>query len=103
MTTNNKWTYLGRASRDTHKYFRENASDRIAIADLSGTYPDQTDDGVLYLDFSRNMTIKDDSTGGVRLWLPVIDAKGRKSSTPMSGAEYHWVRRNVWQAYVENQ
>lgn len=41
---------------DGHRYFRD-ARNRIAIADDSGATPDDTDDGVLYLDRSKPVVI----------------------------------------------
>lgn len=63
-----------------HKFFA-NEDGRIAIADWSGHYPHQTDDGVLWLDPSRAMTVwfrKGESTMVV---IPLIDKHGKSTST----------------------
>lgn len=46
-----KWRLLY-SREDDHKLFREVSSGRLAIADNSGYYPPDTDDGVLYLDIT---------------------------------------------------
>ena len=38
-----------------HNYFRDRKTGQLAIADDSGQYPDETDDGILYVDFTRTM------------------------------------------------
>lgn len=63
-----------------HKFFA-NEDGRIAIADWSGHYPHQTDDGVLWLDPSRAMTVwfrKGESTMVV---IPLIDKHGKPTRT----------------------
>lgn len=55
MTTD--WTFIGQPSgRDSHRYFRhirnrdlDRPAGWISICDMSGDDPDQTDDGVLYV------------------------------------------------------
>lgn len=60
-----------------HKFF--SAPDgRVAIADWSGDYPHQTDDGVLWLDNSRPMKISDDLT---YVYIPLLKADGEQTTT----------------------
>ena len=43
-----KWTLLFKTV-DGHKYFKDENTGKIAVADDSGHFPDSTDDGVLWL------------------------------------------------------
>ena len=40
-------------SETGHSYFRDRDTNQIAIADQSGEYPDETDDGVIWLDLNE--------------------------------------------------
>lgn len=51
-----------------HKWFRDDRTGRIAVADYSGHYPDETDDGVLWLDTTRPVSIRPDGRD-VRIWV----------------------------------
>jgi len=71
---------------DGHRIFPEdpteahrNESVRIAIADDSGREPQDTDDGVMWLDFTRNLSIH----GGVNqtFQIPLINGKDDESRT----------------------
>lgn len=68
-----KWTKLFKA-KGGHKYFRDEITGMIAIADDSGTTPDRTDDGVLWLDMSgrRHVCIATDTNGRTYITIPVI-------------------------------
>lgn len=50
-----------------HKYFRDERG-RIVVADESGFFPEQTDDGVLYLDKKRRIQIGDE-----RCYIPLTN------------------------------
>jgi hypothetical protein len=89
--SNYKWTKLF-SIRGGHKYFRDEITKMIALADDSGSTPDQTDDGVLWLDFQRCVTIYTDP--GHRTWIsvPVLQeyrpgSPVRQSSTTASTRE----------------
>lgn len=58
---------------------------KLAIADESGDYPDQTDDGVLHVDLTRPIVWHRTSSGIMQyISLPLIVEKdGRLSSTPI--------------------
>jgi hypothetical protein len=88
----NRWGYLGRAARDAHKYFRELSTGKIGIADLSGLYPEETDDGVLYVDFTREMT----GPGRYGYSLPLTRASGELCSTLVSPEERMWLIHQDW-------
>jgi hypothetical protein len=54
-----RWKLIWRAPRDGHKFFLDRKHPgAVAIADQSGRNPNVTDDGPLYLDFKRPMTLK---------------------------------------------
>lgn len=63
-----------------HKFFAD-PSGRIAIADWSGKYPHQTDDGVLWLDPSRAMTVWFRSGERVMVVIPLLNEKGGETCT----------------------
>lgn len=46
------WTFIAKLEKQGHRLFRDSEG-RVAIADNSGSRPDTTDDGVLYLDLDR--------------------------------------------------
>lgn len=76
---------------DGHKYFRDRATGQVAIADWSGHYPHQTDDGVLWLDLNRAISLDvPNNTASI----PVVDDHGRKSSTVADLDEVAWIIQN---------
>ena len=62
---NERWTLILRIVGG-HKYYREKGTGKIAVADDSGRYPEDTDDGVLWLDDDRYLTV-----GDKQLWVPL--------------------------------
>lgn len=62
-----------------HKFFAD-PTGRIALADWSGDTPDQTDDGVLWLDIKRPIRI---NLEGERLhaFIPLLDRHGEQTCT----------------------
>jgi hypothetical protein len=62
-----------------HKFFAD-PTGRIALADWSGDTPDQTDDGVLWLDPKRPIRI---NLEGERLhaFIPLLDRHGKQTYT----------------------
>jgi hypothetical protein len=71
-----KWVKLVDLPR-SHRYFLDALSERIAVADRSGTTPDRTDDGVLWLDTSRPIVLGKD-------WLatiPLLHLNGSQVAT----------------------
>jgi hypothetical protein len=62
----------GKNCQDGHKLFRCNESGQLAIADWSGRYPDQTDDGILFVSTSRPVVLSlSEFSAGVLGDLPV--------------------------------
>jgi hypothetical protein len=57
-----------------HNFFRD-PDGRIALADESGYYPHQTDDGVLYLIANKPAFLKNDGN----IWFQVENPSGDKS------------------------
>lgn len=78
-----KWEKL---FKNGHAYFMrvdgDGKDERIYVADESGPTPDQTDDGILYIDTTRNIVAKNDFIS-----LPLIDKNGGQTRTCMGVAE----------------
>lgn len=53
-----RWTYMIQLEPGGHRLFFEAESSSWAIADRSGPTPESTDDGVLWLDFSRPLEVE---------------------------------------------
>mgnify|MGYP003652950947 CR=1 FL=1 len=68
--------------------WRENV---LAIADQSGDYPHETDDGLLWVDISTPFTV------GERGTIPLIDAAGNRSKTNGGAYEVCAVARQLAQ------
>ncbi len=62
-----------------HKFFAD-PTGRIALADWSGDTPDQTDDGVLWIDNRRPIRINLEG-GHLQAWIPLIDRHGKPTHT----------------------
>jgi hypothetical protein len=75
MTRSDRWTQIA-GFNDGHKFFKDK-SGTIAIADQSGEFPEDTDDGVLYLDFSRKMFVNHLGSYSI----PLIDKDGKETLT----------------------
>lgn len=78
--------------RGGHKYFRDEVTKMIALADDSGSTPDRTEDGVLWLDFQRCVCIKTGADHTTWITIPVLHEPRyggpvRKSATPASTKE----------------
>lgn len=79
-----RWQFLFSVT-GCHKWFRD-SNGKIAVADYSGHYPNQTDDGVLYLDTEKRIVIsRDGADENVKISL--IDAKG--NSLMLGGTNRH--------------
>jgi len=75
--------------RDGHKYFRCRRGDTpggIGVADQSGHYPHETEDGVLWLDQQRPVLV-DDTLERLHVFVPLRDDAGNRSTTPVSFRE----------------
>jgi hypothetical protein len=80
------WTKLF-SIRGGHKYFRDEITKKIALADDSGSTPDRTEDGVLWLDFQRCVCIATDASHRTWITIPVLRESLDKSATPASTKE----------------
>lgn len=67
-----KWEKSIRLEKGGLRAFREVGGDRWAVADNSGRTPDETDDGVLWLDFTRPLDVELREYSVVV--IPVLDA-----------------------------
>jgi len=88
--TNWYWKFEYRLP-DGHRLFSTMTEDGIkyVIADDSGRTPEETDDGVLYLDSSRCLIVDSDEScvpAREALAIPLIDGKGRQTRTPTNTA-----------------
>lgn len=70
---------------DGHKYFLDRGSGRIGVADQSGYFPHQTEDGVLWLDKTRSVRVEDGDH--IHIFVPLLCFDGTRSSTPVGVEE----------------
>jgi hypothetical protein len=69
MSTNYNWTCVLQVPNG-HRYFQDSITGQYAGADESGPTPDRTDDGVLWLDLARPISL-DLRNATVYGWVPV--------------------------------
>ena len=75
-----EWVYLGEPHKDGQRYWWSKAEGRISLADHSGDghrtkgTPEETDDGILWLDASRPVHVRLEGVS-----VPVIDPENRQS------------------------
>ena len=82
---------------DGHRLFpKDDDPASIAIADNSGREPQDTDDGVLWLDFNSDLEITKDEGRAIFL-IPLVNPNGKKSysvgdaaTVMMLAAEFDW-------------
>ena len=85
------WTKICNLEPRGHKLFREDNGFRApelcpyAIADDSGNTPDETDDGALYLDFSKPLRLLGSSNMGLRVSFAVLDRDGESMGYVSTG------------------
>ena len=88
MTTDsNVWTLITEM-HDGHRLFKtvpsktvqDGARLLIAIADQSGGWPHETEDGILWLDYERNLMLPSGRDHFPK--IPCVDPEGKKSYTP---------------------
>ena len=60
-----------------HKYFFDENEKEYAVADGSGYYPDETDDGILWLNLSEPLSV-DIFNGSVSISVPLLDKDKKK-------------------------
>jgi hypothetical protein len=58
------------------RYFRDTLTDKVAVADNSGKYPDTTDDGVLWLNLDAAVGVELGSREYSRVTVPVKSERG---------------------------
>lgn len=76
-----------------HTFWRAPDSNRIVISDQSGETPEQTDDGVLYIDESRDMMVQLLEGKIIQANIPVELSNGAKSRTPAALDELLYCQR----------
>lgn len=80
-----RWNLLCKLN-DGHRLFElDSNQDEIAIADDSGTTPDLTDDGVLWLDRTRPLIVYSEEQP-VSCAIPLRDQHGEATRTPTDAA-----------------
>lgn len=77
---------------DGHRYWIHRESGRVAVSDQSGYLPHQTDDGLMFVDFTRTPSFDSSAKSGVRIFVPVIMPDGEKSNTYAAGAEAMFIQ-----------
>jgi hypothetical protein len=80
-----KWAIVRGHVNGGHAVFRDEAG-RIAIADNSGRFPENTDDGILWVDTGH--VIETDHARGCR--VSVRDPKGAEFGTVVTTADALW-------------
>ena len=91
---------------DGHRLFSKRTDDGVkyAIADDSGATPEDTDDGILWLDSSRCLILdRDESFDPPRefMMIPLIDDNGKQTRTPCNVSTLlHLANTMDW--YVED-
>jgi hypothetical protein len=83
---------------DGHAYYVERSTGRIAVADMGrfGMFnkdygPRNTEDGVMYLDFTRNVEERHGRVN-TKYLIPLIPAMGATFTTIVSEAERQWIK-----------
>lgn len=79
------WTLI-KSFPGQHTYWAHNVEKRIAIADRSGSTPDTTDDGILWIDFEERPSL---TLQG--FYIPVRRVNGDKYHVPISNDEAMWI------------
>lgn len=79
-----KWTTVRTHRQNGHAVYRDNAG-RIALADNSGHFPENTDDGIMWLDTNAVIEV-----GDQHCRLSVRDTKAAEFGTFVSPADALW-------------
>lgn len=84
--------------KDGHAYYIERSSGRIAVADMGrfGLFgvdygPKNTDDGVLYLDFTKSVEEFPIADGETKYYVPLTPDMGATCNMVVSKAERDWI------------
>lgn len=100
-STTIKWEGAGTPLPDGHRIFEthegpEPGTSQWAIADESGDTPDQTDDGILWLDPTRCLSVaRDESFDPPRehISIPLLTSEGERTRTPSDAATVLYLSR----------
>lgn len=68
-----RWAFLFQLSGG-HRYFRDRVNGKVAVADNSGNFPDETENGVLYISQNSPVRIGREAT------ITVTDTDGNVAS-----------------------
>lgn len=85
-TMSNKYEWELLFSNSGHKYFLDKLSGRCAVADGSGYFPNETDDGVLWINTEKPITLdlyKDQAF----IYVPVKNVDNKDFSTGATVSE----------------
>lgn len=83
---NNKYEWELLFSNSGHKYFLDKFSGKYAVADGSGYFPNETDDGILWLDTEKPLTL-DLYNGSPVISVPVKNIDNKDFYTGASVSE----------------
>lgn len=86
MTTKNKTYEVLFFLQDGHRIFSKKDTPGFIIADNSGSTPELTDDGELFLDLDRNLLVEVDVNGNSFCSIPLLDAEDKPTRTPTNPA-----------------
>jgi hypothetical protein len=89
---------------DGHRLFQElEEPKRYAIADDSGREPQDCDDGILWLDFDRDLEIGSDNGREIFTIPVIVDRQDENSRTISNAATLLWLAVNVsWPLTVDH-
>ena len=92
----NNWTFIIQFSRG-HRYYLNEDTRKISVCDYSGKYPDETDDGILYIRNKEGSCIDDiePEHGSYRMGevfsIPLIKSDSSVAYTVAEMREALWV------------
>lgn len=91
---NYRWQLEYKPGWEGHAYFWDTRSQpvagwryHLAIADQSGSNPEETADGILYVDFSRPIREDEGWVGSTPYLIPLVYPDGRKTETVVDKKE----------------
>jgi len=76
MKSQDRW-HLQRAIKGNHKWFQDLETGHLACADNSGHYPDETDDGILFLNKEKPIVMG--KSDHIFISTPVLNPTGGMS------------------------
>jgi hypothetical protein len=91
-TQTSRWTLL-RSVNGGHRFFQCTQTLKIALADSSGSTPDKTEDGILWLDSTRPLEVGVHTLGPV-VFCPLVKHRtGKESFTYVTVQEALWLAK----------